>query len=121
MLEAVSLRKRYGAVTALDGFDLTIEAGEIVGLIGHNGAGKTTFAEIVTGLVRADDGQVRVDGIDARRSARAARAHIGHAPRNSGSIRQRRCDRTSRCSDVCTGCGVAPSPERSKRPPTTSP
>jgi len=84
MLEAINLRKRYGAVTALDGFDLTIAAGEIVGLIGHNGAGKTTFAEIVTGLVRADEGQVRVDGIDARRSARAACAHIGYAPQELG-------------------------------------
>ena len=84
MLEAINLRKRYGAVTALDGFDLTIAAGEIVGLIGHNGAGKTTFAEIVTGLVRPDGGQVRVVGIDVRRSARAARAHIGYAPQELG-------------------------------------
>jgi ABC-2 type transport system ATP-binding protein len=84
MLEAINLRKRYGAVTALDGFDLTIAAGEIVGLIGHNGAGKTTFAEVVTGLVRADEGQVRVDGIDAGRSARTARAHIGYAPQELG-------------------------------------
>ena len=84
MLEAINLHKRYGAVTALDGFDLTIAAGEIVGLIGHNGAGKTTFAEIVTGLVRADAGRVRVDGIDVRRSIRAARAHIGYAPQELG-------------------------------------
>ena len=84
MLEAINLRKRYGAVTALDGFDLTIAAGEIVGLIGHNGAGKTTFAEVVTGLVRADEGQVRVDGIDAGRFARTARAHIGYAPQELG-------------------------------------
>jgi ABC-2 type transport system ATP-binding protein len=84
MLEAINLRKRYGAVTALDGFDLTIAAGEIVGLIGPNGAGKTTFAEIVTGLVRPDGGQVRVDGIDVRRSISAARARIGYAPQELG-------------------------------------
>jgi ABC-2 type transport system ATP-binding protein len=84
MLEAINLRKRYGAITALDGFDLTIAAGEIVGLIGHNGAGKTTFAEIVTGLVRPDDGLVRVNGVDVGRSVRAARAHIGYAPQELG-------------------------------------
>ncbi|WP_245617494.1 ABC transporter ATP-binding protein [Amycolatopsis taiwanensis] len=56
------LRKRYGRQTALDGFDLTVEQGEIAGLIGHNGAGKTTFVEVVAGLVRADSGRVVADG-----------------------------------------------------------
>jgi ABC-2 type transport system ATP-binding protein len=62
MLIAEGIAKRYGAVRALDGFDLTVEPGEIVGLIGHNGAGKTTFVEVVTGLVRPDAGRVTVDG-----------------------------------------------------------
>ena len=55
-------------------------AGEITGLIGHNGAGKTTFMEVVTGLVRPDPGQVTVGGIDARRKPRAARRLLGLAP-----------------------------------------
>jgi ABC-2 type transport system ATP-binding protein len=80
MLEARGLVKRYGARAALDGFDLDVRAGEITGLIGHNGAGKTTFMEVVTGLVRPDRGQVRVGGIDARRRPRAARALLGIAP-----------------------------------------
>ena len=62
MIVAEQLVKRYGPVTALDGFDLTVAPGEIVGLIGHNGAGKTTFAEIVAGLVRPDAGRVEVTG-----------------------------------------------------------
>ncbi len=80
MLVAEGLVKRYGAHTALDGFDLTVAPGEIAGLIGHNGAGKTTFVEIVTGLVRPDAGQIRVGGRDAVRDGRAARRLLGVAP-----------------------------------------
>jgi ABC-2 type transport system ATP-binding protein len=78
------LRKRYGAVLALDGFDLRAEAGEIVGLVGHNGAGKTTFAEIVTGLTRPDAGRVLVGGIDVTARRRLARQLIGFAPQQLG-------------------------------------
>jgi ABC-2 type transport system ATP-binding protein len=80
MLEARELVKRYGACRALDGFDLTVESGEITGLIGHNGAGKTTFVEVVTGLTRPDAGRVSVGGVDVRRDPRAARRLIGVAP-----------------------------------------
>jgi ABC-2 type transport system ATP-binding protein len=80
VLVAQGLVKRYGARRALDGFDLTVQAGEIVGLIGHNGAGKTTFVEAVTGVVRPDEGQVQVGGVDVRRDPRRARRQIGVAP-----------------------------------------
>lgn len=80
MLIAEGLVKSYGARRALDGFDLTIEPGEITGLVGHNGAGKTTFVEVVTGLVRADAGRVTVAGIDIRHDPRAARQLLGVAP-----------------------------------------
>jgi ABC-2 type transport system ATP-binding protein len=80
MLEATGLVKRYGERAALAGFDLEVRAGEIAGLVGHNGAGKTTFVEVVTGLVRPDAGQVRVGGVDARRAPRAARRLLGVAP-----------------------------------------
>jgi ABC-2 type transport system ATP-binding protein len=80
MLVAEGLVKRYGARRALDGFDLTIEPGEIAGLVGHNGAGKTTFVEVVTGLVRPDSGRVSVGGIDVRRDPRGARQRLGVAP-----------------------------------------
>jgi ABC-2 type transport system ATP-binding protein len=80
MLEAHGLVKSFGARRALDGFDLTVSPGEITGLVGHNGAGKTTFVEVVTGLVRADAGRVSVGGIDVRRDARAVRRLLGVAP-----------------------------------------
>ncbi|MEU6780154.1 ABC transporter ATP-binding protein [Nonomuraea angiospora] len=62
LVEAAGLVKRYGDVAALDGFDLRVEPGEIVGLVGHNGAGKTTFFEIAAGLTRPDAGRVAVRG-----------------------------------------------------------
>jgi len=80
MLAAEGLVKRYGERRALDGFHLAVRPGEITGLIGHNGAGKTTFVEVVTGLVRPEGGRVTVCGIDARARPRAARALLGVAP-----------------------------------------
>ncbi|PRX70526.1 ABC-2 type transport system ATP-binding protein [Nonomuraea fuscirosea] len=62
MLAAEGLVKRYGGVVALDGFDLRVRPGEIAGLVGHNGAGKTTFFEIAAGLIAPDAGRVRVEG-----------------------------------------------------------
>jgi ABC-2 type transport system ATP-binding protein len=80
MLVATGLVKRYRERAALDGFDLTVRPGEITGLIGHNGAGKTTFVEIVTGLIKPDAGRVSIDGVDALRDSRSARRLIGVAP-----------------------------------------
>jgi ABC-2 type transport system ATP-binding protein len=80
VLEVRGLVKRFGAAVALDGFDLTVAAGEIAGLIGHNGAGKTTFARVTAGLVTPDCGQVRVAGMDAVRSPARVRPLLGLAP-----------------------------------------
>jgi ABC-2 type transport system ATP-binding protein len=77
------LVKRYGACLALDGFDLTVESGEIAGLVGHNGAGKTTFVEVVTHLVRPDSGRLIIAGLDALRNPREARRLIGVSPQES--------------------------------------
>ncbi|MEU8261618.1 ABC transporter ATP-binding protein [Micromonospora sp. NPDC048999] len=79
MLMAEQVHKRYGPVRALAGFDLRIAAGEVVGLIGRNGAGKSTFAGIAAGLLRPDQGGVRVDGIDIARDPVQARRRLGLA------------------------------------------
>jgi ABC-2 type transport system ATP-binding protein len=76
VLEATGLVKRYGRVTALDGFTLSVAPGEITGLVGHNGAGKTTFTRIVAGLAAPDAGQVTIAGLPPGRAARL----IGIAP-----------------------------------------
>jgi ABC-2 type transport system ATP-binding protein len=84
MLLAEGLLKQYGDCRALDGFGLSVEPGEITGLVGHNGAGKTTFVEVVTGLIRPDAGRVSVGGVDVRRDPRAARRLLGVAPQELG-------------------------------------
>jgi ABC-2 type transport system ATP-binding protein len=70
------LTKRYGATTALAAVDLEVERGELLGLLGPNGAGKSTLTKIACGLVRADDGEVEVEG--ARAGSARARASVGY-------------------------------------------
>src|ERR1700733_6761521 len=82
-LVARELVKSYGRTRALDGFTLTAEPGEIVGLVGHNGAGKTTFVEVASGLIRADSGTVTVAGVDVARQPRPARAGLGVSPQET--------------------------------------
>jgi ABC-2 type transport system ATP-binding protein len=65
IIEARGLRKQYGKTTALDGVDLTIEAGRIVGLIGPNGSGKTTAIKSILGLA-SFEGDLKVLGLDPR-------------------------------------------------------
>src|SRR5262249_41576610 len=64
LLEARGLSKHFGGVLALDGLDLAVAPNEILGLIGPNGSGKTTFFNVITGIYSADAGQVIFDGVD---------------------------------------------------------
>jgi len=62
LLSCRRLTRRFGGVVALDGLDLEVEAGSVLGLIGPNGSGKTTFFNVVTGLFPANAGEVRFAG-----------------------------------------------------------
>jgi branched-chain amino acid transport system ATP-binding protein len=64
LLAAQGLTKRFGGVVALDSLDLTLAPNEILGLIGPNGSGKTTFFNVITGIYPADAGRVCFDGAD---------------------------------------------------------
>ena len=64
LLVARGLTRRFGGLTALDSLDLSVGAGEILGLIGPNGSGKTTFFNVVTGIYPADAGRVELAGAD---------------------------------------------------------
>ncbi len=79
-LEACGLRKGFGPVQALDGFDLAVRPRQILGLVGHNGAGKTTFARALAGLVALDAGYARVGDADVATSPQTARRLLGFAP-----------------------------------------
>ncbi|MFJ8039794.1 ATP-binding cassette domain-containing protein [Kitasatospora sp. NPDC096147] len=74
---AVGLRKSYGEKVVLDGIDLRIPAGSVFALLGPNGAGKTTVVKILSTLVGADGGQVRVAGHDLAAAPQQVRAAIG--------------------------------------------
>lgn len=67
--ELRNIRKRFGPVMALDGFDLQIEQGQLLALLGRNGAGKTTATRLLLGLTSADEGAARVFGHDPRHCA----------------------------------------------------
>lgn len=70
--------KRHGAVTALDMLSLDVAPGELFGLIGPDGAGKTTAIRVMCGLLRADAGRVRVLGLDPVRQRRALTERVGY-------------------------------------------
>ena len=66
VLEVSGIRKRFGAVTVLDGVQLTIRPGEIHALMGENGAGKSTLMKILAGVYQPDAGEIRVAGKPVR-------------------------------------------------------
>jgi urea ABC transporter ATP-binding protein UrtE len=79
MLDVMDLRAGYGAIPVLHGVSLTIGAGESVGILGHNGMGKTTLLRTLIGALKATAGTVRLDGADITRLAPHARARLGLA------------------------------------------
>jgi branched-chain amino acid transport system ATP-binding protein len=87
-LEVRRLTTSYGPVTALDGVDVRAEPGQITAVLGANGAGKTTLLRTISGLVRAQDGQVLLDGADLTTAPTEAiaRAGIAHVPEGRGVI-----------------------------------
>ena len=72
LLEASGVVRHFGGVVALDGLDLAVAPNEILGLIGPNGSGKTTFFNVITGIYGADSGSVTFDGIDITRASSRA-------------------------------------------------
>lgn len=74
------LVKRFGATTALDGVSLTVRPGEIFGVIGPDGAGKTTLFRILVTLLLSDEGSARVLGRHVEKDYRDLRARIGYMP-----------------------------------------
>ncbi len=80
MIEVTDLSKSYGPVQALSGVSFRIAEGEIVGLLGSNGAGKTTIIKILTGYLHPDDGVALVNGLDVLTHPREVQAQLGYLP-----------------------------------------
>jgi ABC-2 type transport system ATP-binding protein len=77
-VEAKSLVKRYGVMTAVDGVSFQIGRGEIVGFLGANGAGKTTTLRMLCGLVKPTSGKALIDGLDIFGEPLQAKARLGY-------------------------------------------
>ena len=80
MIEADRLTRRYGDFTAVDDVSFRIEPGEIVGLLGHNGAGKTTIMKMLTGALEPSSGVVRVDGTALETAPGSVQRQLGYLP-----------------------------------------
>ncbi|MCX8061546.1 MAG: ABC transporter ATP-binding protein [Anaerolineales bacterium] len=80
IIHAVEITKRFGDLCAVDRVSLTVKRGEIVGLVGPDGAGKTTTLRLICGALKLDEGQIRVGGYDIQRQTEEVRSQIGYLP-----------------------------------------
>jgi ABC-2 type transport system ATP-binding protein len=82
MIEVQSLTRRYGKNLAVDGVSFTIGNGEIVGLLGHNGAGKTTIMRMLSGYLEPSGGSIDIDGAALATNAHQIQQQLGYLPEN---------------------------------------
>ena len=76
ILECQGLNKRFGSIQALDGVELNIEPGRVVGLLGPNGSGKTTLIKLANGLLTPSSGTIRIDGKTPGRETKALVSYL---------------------------------------------
>lgn len=82
MIEVDDLSRQYGSLAAVSGVSFSVKSGEIVGLLGHNGAGKSTIMKMLTGALEPTAGRVTIDDRDMREHRRALQQRIGYLPEN---------------------------------------
>lgn len=82
MIEVRELSRNYGELKAVEDVSFGIGHGEIVGLLGHNGAGKTTIMKMLTGYLEPSGGEIRIDGLNIAEQRREVQRRIGYLPEN---------------------------------------
>ena len=82
MLEVENLSRRYGNFVAVNQVSFVINPGEIVGLLGHNGAGKTTIMKMLSGYLEPNAGKILIDGIDIDQDPKTVQRGLGYLPEN---------------------------------------
>lgn len=83
MISVKSVEKRYGDAVAVSGLSFDVQRGDIVGLLGHNGAGKTTIMKVMTGYLEPTAGMVLIDGLNVIENRQAVQKKIGYLPENA--------------------------------------
>ena len=83
MIKVQNLIRKYADFVAVDGVSFEIPKGQIVGLLGHNGAGKTTIMKILTGYLEATAGDVSINGLDINENLLEVQQSIGYLPENA--------------------------------------
>lgn len=122
MIDVQGLVKDFGSTRAVNGVSFSVRDGEIMGLLGPNGSGKTTIMRVLTGFFPPSDGRVTIDGLDVEEHSLAVRERIGYLPENVvlyPDLTVRRfltfCaevkgipsgQRRSRLDEVMTACGL---------------
>jgi branched-chain amino acid transport system ATP-binding protein len=109
LLEIEKLTTDYGPVRAVDGVTLAVERGSITAVLGANGAGKTSLLRTISGLVRASDGHVRLDGEDLKdvRVEDIVRRGLAHVPEGRGVIAELSTDENLRLGGLWRGADAA--------------
>lgn len=82
MISVINLSRSYGSTVAVDNVSFEITNGEVVGLLGHNGAGKTTIMKMITGFIEPSSGHVEVDGLVLGENTAGIQKKIGYLPEN---------------------------------------
>ena len=82
MIKAESLTRKYGSTIAVDRVSFQIEHGQVVGLLGHNGAGKTTIMKMLTGYLEPTEGAVSIDGVEVAENRLLIQKNTGYLPEN---------------------------------------
>ncbi len=122
MIHVHALTKRYGAKLALDDVSFDVQAGDVLGLLGLNGAGKSTAMNIITGYIGATSGTVTVDGHDIAQAPLAAKRLMGYLPERLAfydemrvreyldfvcDLKQVRAGRERHVAQICEQVGIA--------------
>ncbi|MEG2931225.1 MAG: ABC transporter ATP-binding protein, partial [Ruthenibacterium sp.] len=122
MIEVTHLSKRYGAKKAVEDISFSVPRGQVLGLLGLNGAGKSTTMNILAGCLAPTEGIVTIDGVDITKDARAAKRKIGYLPEMPPlymdmktedflafvyELKKLRGNKKKALADVCEKAGVA--------------
>jgi len=84
IIEASDLTKRFATVTAVDGLSFTVDRGEIFGLVGPDGAGKTATMRMLAGVMQPDSGRIVIDGVDVVSDPEEGKQHLSYMPQRFG-------------------------------------